>query len=107
MKHGNFIVIQCLILDPEFPFMGARPDGLVNCKCCAIVVFDMRCPLSCKRKGFTIAASENPSVLLLMTRGKFCQFYQWGRFCFHGFNPMEYLAGTLLWCIGQECLTYG
>jgi len=32
--HENFMVIQCgLILDPEFLFIGATPDGLVYCKC--------------------------------------------------------------------------
>ena len=34
IDNENFMVIQYgLILDPEFPFMGATPDGLVNCKC--------------------------------------------------------------------------
>ena len=44
MDHENFMVIQCgLILDPEFPFMGATPDGLVNCKCCDTGVLEIKC----------------------------------------------------------------
>ena len=66
MKHENFIVIQCgLILDPEFPFMGATPDGLVNCKCCGSGVLEIKCPFSCKDKGFAKVASENPSFFLV------------------------------------------
>ena len=65
MDHENFMVIQCgLILDPEFPFMGATPDGLVNCKCCDTGVLEIKCPFSCKNKDFAETASENPSFFL-------------------------------------------
>ena len=64
-EHENFVVIRCgLILDPEFPFMGATPDGLVNCKCCNTGVLEIKCPFSCKHKDFTEVASENPSFFL-------------------------------------------
>ena len=40
--HENFMVIQCgLILDPEFPFMDATPDGIVYCKCCESCVLEI------------------------------------------------------------------
>ena len=59
------MVNQCvLILDPEFPFTGATPDGLVNCKYCNTGFLEIDCPFSCKHKGFTEAASENPSFFL-------------------------------------------
>ena len=65
MDHENFMVIQCsLILDPEFPFMGATPDGLVNCKCCDTGVLEIKCPFSCKNKDVAETASENPSFFL-------------------------------------------
>ena len=70
IKHENFLVIQCgLILDPEFPFMGATPDGLVNCKCCSSGVLEIKCPFSCKHKGFKTVASENPSFFLVDDNG--------------------------------------
>ena len=51
MKHENFVVIQCgLILDPEFPFIGATPDGLVDCKCCNTGVLEIKCSFSCKQR---------------------------------------------------------
>jgi len=63
--HENFIVIQCgLILDPEFPFMGVTPDGLVYCKCCEDRVLEIKCPFSCKNKTFSEVVIDNSSFFL-------------------------------------------
>ena len=63
--HENFMVIQCgLILDPEFPFLGATPDGLVYCKCCESRVLEIKCPFSCKNKAFSEAILDNSSFFL-------------------------------------------
>jgi len=63
--HENFMVIQCgLILDPEFPFMGATPDGIVYCKCCESRVLEIKCPFSCKNKAFSDAILDNSSFFL-------------------------------------------
>jgi len=53
MKHENSSYLMWS-LDLEFPFMGATPDGLVNCKCCNSGVLE-------KDKGFTKVTSENPT----------------------------------------------
>ena len=65
-EHEEFLVIQCgLILDPKFPFLGASPDSLVNCKRCNSGVFlEIKCPFSCKQKSFIELASDNPSFCL-------------------------------------------
>ena len=64
-KHEEFLVVQCgLILDPKFPFLGASPDGLVNCKCCKSGVLEIKCPFSCKQKSFVELANDNPSFCL-------------------------------------------
>ena len=66
-KHENFIVIQCgLILDPEFPYMGPTPDGLVNYKCCSSGVLEIKCPFCYNHKDLTTAASENFFWLMTM-----------------------------------------
>ena len=59
MKHENFIVIQCgLILDLKVPFMGVYQVAyVVNCKCCTSSVLEIKCPFSCKHKGFITACS--------------------------------------------------
>ena len=70
MEHENFLVIQCgLILDPDFPFMGATPDGLVNCKCYSSGVLKIKSPFSRKHNCFKTAASENPSFFLVDDNG--------------------------------------
>jgi len=34
-RHANFTVTDSgLFLSTEHPYMGASPDGMVNCKCC-------------------------------------------------------------------------
>ncbi|XP_065894857.1 uncharacterized protein [Dysidea avara] len=69
--HENFMVIQCgLILDPEFPFLGATPDGLVYCKCCESRVLEIKCPFSCKNKAFSEAILDNSSFFLEDDNGR-------------------------------------
>ena len=58
------VIPSGLILDPEFPFMGATtPDGLVYCKCCEGRVLEIKCPFSCKNKSFSEAVIGNSSFL--------------------------------------------
>ena len=45
--------------------MDATSDGLVNCKCCGSGVLEIKCPFSCKDKGFAKVASENPLFFLV------------------------------------------
>ena len=64
-EHEDFLVIKSgLILDPKFPFLGASPDGLVNCKCCNTGVLEIKCPFSCKQKSFVQLANDNSSFCL-------------------------------------------
>jgi len=59
------MVIQCgLILNPEFPFIGATPDGLVFCKCCEGCVLEIKCTFSCRPKTFSEAVLDNSSFFL-------------------------------------------
>ena len=48
-NHDNFQVQECgLYIDPEIPFLGASPDGIVSCKCCGEGVLEVKCPFSIK-----------------------------------------------------------
>ena len=51
-------------MDPEFPFIGATPDGLVYCKCCEGRVLEIKCPFSCRNKTFSEAVLDNSSFFL-------------------------------------------
>ena len=48
-QHTNFKIEQCgLFLNPEFPYLGASPDGLALCDCCECMLVEIKCPY-CKR----------------------------------------------------------
>ena len=33
-----------LLLDPSNPFVGASPDGIIQCSCCKSGVLEIKCP---------------------------------------------------------------
>ena len=37
-----------LVLNTEWPFLGATPYGLISCQCCGQVVLEVKCPYSCR-----------------------------------------------------------
>ena len=44
-KHDSFYCRKSgLFLYKKFAFMGANPDGLVNCKCHETRVLEIKCP---------------------------------------------------------------
>lgn len=43
--HRDVSVEQCgLVINSDYPFMGASPDGLVSCQCCGNGVVEIKCP---------------------------------------------------------------
>lgn len=64
MDHSSFSVKSSgLLLDPSNPFIGASPDGIVDCNCCGIGVLEIKCPYSCKDKAFEQRAEEQSFFL--------------------------------------------
>lgn len=58
-SHLSFAIKQCgLLLDPTNPFIGASPDGVVQCSCCGTGVLEIKCPYSCKEMPFDERAQE-------------------------------------------------
>jgi len=48
-NHENFVVKENgLILNTNYPFLGASPDGLISCDCCGELCIEMKCPF-CKK----------------------------------------------------------
>ena len=39
-----------LFVDIENPYMGASPDGIIQCHCCGIGSLEVKCPFSSKEK---------------------------------------------------------
>jgi hypothetical protein len=43
--HENFHLQACgFIINPEFPHIGASPDGKVSCDCCGVGFVEIKCP---------------------------------------------------------------
>ena len=61
-KHKEFSLTQSgLAIHPLHPFIGATPDGIVQCECCGVGVIEVKCPFSCVEKSIQSNAVENPS----------------------------------------------
>ena len=44
-SHENHSVnLSGLILNPDFPYLGASPDGIVNCSYCGVGCLEIKCP---------------------------------------------------------------
>ncbi len=44
-NHRDFSVSDSgLMINPKWPFLGASPDGVVNCYCCNRGVVEIKCP---------------------------------------------------------------
>ena len=47
-----------LNVDPRWPYLGASPDGFVNCKCCGQGVCEIKCPYAYKDAVISDAAGK-------------------------------------------------
>ena len=64
-KHSNFLLTSSgLVVHPDYPYLGASPDGIVKCSCCTGTgVLEIKCPFRCKMQSF-IEASKNKDFCL-------------------------------------------
>eukprot|EP00112_Aurelia_sp_Birch-Aquarium-sp1_P024960 Seg809.8 transcript_id=Seg809.8/GoldUCD/mRNA.D3Y31 product="hypothetical protein" protein_id=Seg809.8/GoldUCD/D3Y31 len=50
-NHLNFLVKNCgLFISKGYPFLGARPDGIVYCNCCPFRCLEIKCPYSIREE---------------------------------------------------------
>ncbi len=44
-SHTAFSITNSgFVINPEWPFIGATPDGVVSCACCGKGVMEIKCP---------------------------------------------------------------
>ena len=44
-SHDNFqIELSGFVINPDFPYIGATPDGMVSCDCCGSGIVEIKCP---------------------------------------------------------------
>ena len=60
LNHANFVVqLSGLVINPEYPFLGASPDGIVSCDCCGIGLVEIKCPYSHRHKPIELATEDS------------------------------------------------
>lgn len=120
-RHKNFSITENgLIINPDFPFIGATPDGLTKCDCCDNGVVEIKCPYVNRDKTITEMISEKNCCIaideignitldknheyyyqiqthLLTTNANFCDFFVWTKKDFHleRIYPDEMLQETI------------
>lgn len=52
-----------LVVHPKYPFLGASPDGLVDCECCSSGVLEVKCPYSCRGSDVDVAVEDRKFCL--------------------------------------------
>ena len=59
-EHSSFIIKPCgFLIDQSLPFIGASPDGLLECKCCGKGVLEVKCPWIAKDEKSLESVAEN------------------------------------------------
>ena len=63
--HNDLIVADSgLVINPQWPFVAATPDGIVDCKCCGKGVLEIKCPYSHRDESVESAASKDEKFCL-------------------------------------------
>lgn len=52
------------MIDPNYPFLGASPDGFVTCSCCGKGVLEVKCPYKHKQPLVLEADANDRSFFL-------------------------------------------
>ena len=118
-KHSHLsVTLSGLVVHPDYPHLGASPDGIVKCKCCTGTgVLEIKCPFRCKTLSFLEASNSKDFCLqlskdggleldtqhayyyqvqaqIILTGAKYCDFVVW--------SPEEFV--TLRISPDAECL---
>lgn len=72
--HKQSVIKLCgLFIDPDFPYLGASPDALVQCKCCGEGLLEIKCSFvhqnkdpkeACMDDHYHVTLDENENVRL-------------------------------------------
>ena len=60
-----------LVVNSDYPFLGASPDGEVACSCCGKGIIEIKCPFTCREKTFDEAVEDRDFCLMKQPDGKF------------------------------------
>ena len=112
LDHKKAEIKMCgLFIDPNFPFLGASPDGLIKCKCCGEGLVEIKCSFvhknslpteACMDDHYHIYLDENENVRLKIESPWYLQIQgqlgvckrQWCDFVF--FTKKGYIVDRIL-----------
>ena len=64
-SHEDVSISLCgFCVSAKYPFLGASPDALIDCKCCGKGVVEVKCPLCAQESSLTEAARGIQSFCL-------------------------------------------
>ena len=65
-RHANILEVtdSGIVINPKWPFIGASPDGIVDCYCCGKGVLEIKYPYSHRHESIEAAASNDPNFCL-------------------------------------------
>ena len=68
MAHHDSLSVSAsgLVLNETWPFLGAPPDGIVNCSCCGKGLVEIKCPYKHHRSTITSAINDLQFCLALV-----------------------------------------
>ena len=102
--HQNLQVLENgLVINPRWPYIGASPDGIVECDCCDKRVLEVKCPYNHREDSIEEAVASD---------GQFCLVKQGDSFQLDQRHAYYYQVQTQIFvCDVQYCdfclLTFG
>lgn len=70
-QHQKFSVEENgLFVNPQWPYIGASPDGIVCCLCCGRSALEIKCPYCHQGESIDFAASHDKKFCLKEADGK-------------------------------------
>ena len=68
--HKDFKVIENgLFINPQWPFIGESPDGIISCQCCTRGVLEIKCPYCHREESVELAAANDKKFCLKESNG--------------------------------------
>ena len=70
-KHNNLCLTESgLVISSQWPFIGASPDGVINCTCCGQGVLEIKCPYCHRENDLRTAAAKDNQFCLKLLHGE-------------------------------------
>ena len=70
-KHNDLCLTESgLVISLQWPFVGASPDGVVDCTCCGKGVLEIKCPYCHRENDLRTAAAQDTQFCLKTSHGE-------------------------------------